>query len=427
MRRFKFSSTTLSRYLITPADGAAQVVVWDTECRGLGAYRGKTGQGTFFVHFRVNGRQRKVTLGRINELAIPDARGKTVEIMAAAQQGRDVVEERETAAQARLTLADAFAEYAKALRRKEASPKTLLLNEHNWRKMLSPHGSRELHTLTRREVRTWHESWGRMGPTAANHGARLLRAVYNYADKRLADDLPASPCVAVEFFKERGMRRVLTWEELPGWWDQVHSVCNPVRRAYWKLLLFSGLRMTDAATIRWEDLHGDTLHRPSPKGGRSRAYDLPITPQLRGFFEEARLAAAQLHSASPWVFPADSSYGHVLNMRELKAFPGVWPHDLRRTYATACAEAGVDPYTIKLLLNHAMDKTDVTSRYIRPSAGHVAVAAQRVADFLDEKLRSGIACAVVRSLCLDSAEIGRPIPTGTSRSVLSSEPAGSEP
>lgn len=388
MRRFKFTSTTLSRYLLVPENGGAQTVVWDTESRGLGAYRGRSGPGTFFVHYRVCGRQRKVTLGRINELAIADARARTVEVVAAARQGRDIREEQAAVERARLTLADAFAEYTKALVRKEASPKTLLLNEHNWKKMLSPHAGRELRSLARREVRGWHEEWGRMGPTAANHGARLLRAVYNYADKRLADDLPASPCVAVEFFKERGTRRVLSWEDLPGWWEKVHSLENPVRRAYWKLLLFSGLRMTDAATIRWEDVHGDILHRPSPKGGRSRSYDLPITTHLRSVIEEAREAAERFRSGSPWAFPADSACGHVSNMRELKAFPGVWPHDLRRTYATACAEAGVDPYTIKLLLNHAMDKTDVTSRYIRPSGGHIAAAAQRVADFLAERIKS---------------------------------------
>lgn len=383
--RFKFTTTTLCRHLTPPAAGIPQTVVWDSETRGLGAYRGKTGAGSFFVHYRVGGRQRKTTLGRINEIAVADARVQAVEIMLAASRGHDVVEERKAATLARLTLADAFAEYMRALHRKEASPKTLALNEHNWRKMLAPHGARELHTLTRREVRAWHESWGQMGPTAANHGARLLRAIYNYADKRLADDLPATPCVAVEFFKERGMRRVLSWEDLPGWWGQVSTLCNPVRRSYWKLLLFSGLRMTDAATIRWEELRGHVLHRPHPKGGRGRAYDLPITQQLSAIFEEAREAAQQLYPASPWVFPADSSCGHVLNMRELKAFPGVWPHDLRRTYATACAEAGVDPYTIKLLLNHAMDRTDVTALYVKPSARHVADAAQRVADFIEAK------------------------------------------
>ena len=368
MQRFKFTTTALARHLTPPSDGVSQTVVWDTDARGLGAYRGKTGAGSFFVHFRVNGRQRKSTLGRINEIAVADARAKAVEIVHAASQGRDVIQEREATALARLTLGDAFAEYTRALQRKEASPRTLLLNEHNWRKMLAPHGDRELHTLARREVRAWHESWGRIGPTAANQGARLLRAVYNYADKRLVDDLPASP-----------------WEELPGWWDQVLTLGNPVRCAYWKLLLYSGLRMTDAATIRWEDLRAGVLHRPNPKGGRGRAYDLPITQQLHAVFTEAREAVASLYPGSPWVFPADSACGHVTNMRELKAFPGGWPHDLRRTYATACAEAGVDPYTIKLLLNHAIDRSDVTSLYVRPSAGHVAAAARRVADFVEMK------------------------------------------
>ena len=385
MRRFNFTANTLSRYLVTP-DGRGPTVVWDAEARGLGAYRGRTGTGTFFVHYRVGGRQRKVTLGRVNELAVADARVRSVEIMVAARQGRDVIAEREAVDRARLTLADAFAEYTKALKRKEASPKTLALNEHNWRKMLAPHASRELHTLTRREVRAWHEGWGSMGPTAANHGARLLRAVYNYADKRIADDLPASPCVAIEFFTERGTRRLLSWEDLPGWWRQVHTLGNPIRRSYWKLLLFSGLRMTDAATIRWEDLRGGVLHRPNPKGGCNRAYDLPITPPVHDIFEEAREGAERLHPGSLWTFPADSACGHVLNMRERVAFPDVWRHDLRRTYATACAEASIDPYTIKLLLNHAMDKSDVTSRYVRPSSGHVAESARRVAAFLEDKL-----------------------------------------
>ncbi|AIQ91326.1 tyrosine-type recombinase/integrase [Methylobacterium oryzae] len=386
MPRFKFTTTSLSRHLTAPQSGA-QTVVWDTETRGLGAYCGKTGVASFFVHCRVAGRQRKTTLGRVNEIAIADARAKAAEIMLAASQGRDVEEERAATARSRLSLADAFAEYTSALQRKEASPRTLSLNEHNWRKMLAPYGTRDLRTLTRREVRAWHESWGQIGPTAANQGARLLRAIYNYADRKLADDLPTSPCVAVEFFKERGTRRVLSWDELPGWWDKVVTLGNPVRRVYWKLLLLSGLRMSDAATIRWEDVRGNVLRRPNPKGGRGRAFDLPLTLQLRTVFAEAREAAERLHQGSPWVFPAESACGHVTNMRELKAFPGVWPHDLRRTYATACAEAGIDPYTIKLLLNHALDRSDVTSLYVRPSAGHVAAAAQKVADFLETKVQ----------------------------------------
>jgi len=71
-------------------------------------------------------------------------------------------------------------------------------------------------------------------------------------------------------------------------------------------------------------------------------------------------------------------------VQERVAFPNVSPHDIRRTYATVCAETGLDPYTIKLLLNHATDKGDVTSRYILPSKRHVYSSAQRVAERLAE-------------------------------------------
>ncbi|GEP11248.1 hypothetical protein MGN01_30930 [Methylobacterium gnaphalii] len=36
MRKFKFSATNLARYLNVPQKVGAQVVVWDTEARGLG-------------------------------------------------------------------------------------------------------------------------------------------------------------------------------------------------------------------------------------------------------------------------------------------------------------------------------------------------------------------------------------------------------
>jgi integrase len=102
------------------------------------------------------------------------------------------------------------------------------------------------------------------------------------------EGLPPNPCIAIEYFKERETRRILTWEELPDWNAKVEKLSNPIRKAYWRLLLFSGLRMTDAATIRWKDVQDDFLHRPNPKGGRTKAFNLPITRQLRGILDEVR-------------------------------------------------------------------------------------------------------------------------------------------
>lgn len=384
MSKVRFSASSLDHVLSQGPSGTPKVV-WDSETRGLGFYTNRQNSGSFFVQFRVGGRQRKVTLGRLGELTVPDARKAANEIMVAARQGRDVIKEQRRSQVAALTLGTAFAEYHGALKRRAVSPLTLRHIEGVWRRTLSKHAARELCDLSKREVRAWHSGWGDRGPTAANHAGRLLRTVYNYAAKRL-DDLPPNPCIAIEWFPEREQRDVIAPCDLPGWWAQVARLDNPVRAAYWRFLLFSGLRKSDAASIRWVEVSPTGIHRPNPKGGITRAFTVPMTRQLQGILDDARAAGAVLHPGSEWVFPASSASGHLAHLVE-KAFPKITPHDLRRTYATACIEAGIDPYTVKLLLNHTPDKSDVTARYVRPSVIHIARAAERVADHLEHLIQ----------------------------------------
>lgn len=390
MTKIRFTVSSLHSAFKLEDANDRQAVVWDSEMRGLGAYKGASGTGTFFVQFRVGDRQRKVTLGRLNELTIPEARRQAGEIIVAARQGRVVVAEQKQAQRKTLTLKEAYVEYNQALLRRNASWNTLRLNDANWRRMLEPLGNRELRQITKRDLRAWHTGWGEVGPRAANMGAQLFRAIWNYAAK-FSDDLPPNPSTAVEYFLEREQRRIIAWSDLPKWWRKAEALPNPVRSVYWRFLLFSGLRKTEALTIRWEDVREGHVHRPNPKGGRIRAFDMPLTGELRGLLDEARSAGETLYPGSPWVFPAEGKHGHMIAACE-KSFPGVTPHDLRRTYATACAEAGVDPYTIKLLLNHAIDKGDVTQRYIKPSREHLERSARLVANFLDDRVAPANSC-----------------------------------
>ncbi|MCW0047571.1 Arm DNA-binding domain-containing protein [Brevundimonas sp. BT-123] len=227
MPKIRFSASSLEHALAQDASGASTKVVWDTETRGLGFYANRQRSGSFFVQFRVGGRQRKVTLGRLNELTVPEARKAANEIMVAARQGRDVIREQRQTHVATLTLGAAFEEYHAALKRRAVSPRTLTHNEGVWRRTLSKHAGRELGSLNKREVRSWHTGWGDRGPTAANHAGRLLRTVYNYASKRL-DDLPPNPCVAIEWFPEREQRDVIAPNDLPEWWEKAASLDNPI-------------------------------------------------------------------------------------------------------------------------------------------------------------------------------------------------------
>ncbi len=108
-------------------------------------------------------------------------------------------------------------------------------------------------------------------PSLANHAFRSFRAIWNHA--RRTFDLPESPTPAIEWYEERPDGRII--EDLAEWGRAVDGIANPIHKAYYRLLLFTGLRKSEALTLRWEQVHDDRIHLPETKNGRP--FDLPIT------------------------------------------------------------------------------------------------------------------------------------------------------
>jgi integrase len=217
----------------------------------------------------------------------------------------------------------------------------------------------------------------------ANQTIRLCKTLLSFAIKRLDCELTMNVCQSVELFPERGRRRVITASDLPQWWAQVQRIENPIRKCYWLGLLLTGLRRQELATLRWEHVLEDRLKIIKPKGGVKRAYEIALTPQLKAVLEELRDAGAKLYPKSPFCFPAASATGYVLNPSDPN-LPNCAPHDLRRSFCSLAIECGVDPYTLKFLVNHATNGgSDVTARYVIPSFDHKAAAARKIAAHIE--------------------------------------------
>lgn len=204
------------------------------------------------------------------------------------------------------------------------------------------------------------------GPVAANQTMRLVRAVYRHA-RRKVRDLPPPPTDAVDFNDEK--RRSLIITNWPAFWAAVQGLRNPVTRDWYTFLAFTGMRRGAASEARVEhlDLVNGFLHVPNPKGGPKRAFDLPLSAflveMLRQRVEEN---AAVFGKDYPWLFPSHfSDKGHI-TQAHVTGEGLVNPHALRHSYATAAAAVGMDPFTIKLLLNHQLP--GVTGGYIHGSA-----------------------------------------------------------
>jgi integrase len=116
------------------------------------------------------------------------------------------------------------------------------------------------------------------GPHTANATMRSLRAVYRY-ERQVNAHIPECPVNSRDFNAEVRREKFVALSDLPAWKVKVDKMENPVRRDLQYFLLFTGMRRTAACEGRWEDFDESQrrLRVPRPKGGKVKAFNLPLS------------------------------------------------------------------------------------------------------------------------------------------------------
>jgi integrase len=182
-----------------------------------------------------------------------------------------------------------------------------------------------------------------------------LRAVYRAA-RKIRRDLPPPPTDAVAANEETRRKRALDARGLAAWWAQLQALANPVRREFHWLLLLTGGRPDALARAEWPqlDLRRRAWHFPDPKGGESRAFDLPLSREIVAALRRVRRAGRELYPdhARRFVFPGDA--GRIVDTTEPRDRLSHWGGDLRRTFKTLGLECGLTELDTMMLQNHAL-------------------------------------------------------------------------
>ena len=226
-----------------------------------------------------------------------------------------------------------------------------------------------LSEITRGMVADRHRSMAAV-PSAANHTLRQFRSVWNHA--RRTHDLTECPTIAIEWYPEEPNGDMI--DDLSTWADDVEGLENPIHAAFYRTLLFTGLRKTEALTLEWKHVPTDRIHLPITKNGRSFA--LPILAVHHDILASVR------GLSSRWVFPSPKGPDGRLTSPSRIAWS---PHAHRRTFATVAMEAGILEEIVGRLLNHA--PLSITGqRYARPSIDALRPAMATACDELARRV-----------------------------------------
>ena len=259
------------------------------------------------------------TLGRVGIMPLRVARELALEAIQLIQQGIDPNKPQQTSD---LTLRQSWNDYEESLRIRRRADRTIKDFAYDLR-YFEDWADRPLDEIgaDRRSVRERHKRLTtNHGPYTANRAMRALRAAYNLALKVDAT-LPANPVIAVTFNREERRDEAIKPEDLPGWWKQIETLGNPIRRDLYKFILLTGMRRTATVSARWEHVNWDCrlLFVPSPKGGKERAFSLPLSAHLVELLRHRRDGNDLLFPGSPWIWPADSKAGHVTEPKKTSA------------------------------------------------------------------------------------------------------------
>lgn len=397
------------------------VIVWDTEVKGLGVRVNTAGTvRTYLLLYRVRTtrQERQIKIGRHNDpWKVKQARERALVLKGQMDTGVDPVlvqhaqREQEAAERVRerfetITLREVMEDYLKNHRRRKLGtplrPATQLDIQRHVNGNLADWADEPVSTITRDACIERFDAISETSRAQAAQAFAYLRALLTHAKEMFetqGGDFPLLEVNPVQrMFRKRSPpdeaprdTRIPLDKIRPVW----RMLCErratvehdeQTRNDWVQFIMLTGCRRGESGSLLWEhvDFDAGTVHFPITKN--HVPLTLPMSTVMRELLE--RRHAERPHvKPSPFVFPSkQTDTGHMLQapsaMSAVSKVAGerLTLHDLRRTFIDVCEEVGISKRVERMLVNHK--GRDVHDRHYANSAQALPQAVQRVADWI---------------------------------------------
>jgi integrase len=332
----------------------------DGEVPGFGMRVTSAGGIAFVLDYRLDGRNRRGTLGRWPEWSASVAREEAIERRRLVSRGIDPFEENiETLEQ----LAD---DYIKMHAEVKKSARAALKDRQMLDRLILPEFGKQtrIDKITTKKIEALHISM-KATPYQANRVLALLSKMFSLAVKWKS--LPENPCKGIEKFPENPRERYLHKDELKRLVVALDAFPDRNIASAIALMMLTGCRKTEALRAEWNqfDLEQGVWTKPSHHTKQKRVHRVPLNAAavelLKGIH---RIRDKE----NPYVFPGRVE-GQPLQdikkaweaIRQAALVPDLRMHDLRHSYASMLASQNLSLPIIGQLLGHTQAQT--TKRY----------------------------------------------------------------
>ncbi len=367
--------------------------LWDDQIAGFGVRLYPSGRKSFFLAYRAKGRQRFHTLGRFGELTLQEARTLALEQLARIRRGQDPSGERLAYWDAPTTadLADRYMREHALLKKKPSSARD---DERSWQLHVLPRFAKyKVVDVTRADVSGLHAELAKT-PYLANRVLALLSKAFNLAEVWGWRSDGTNPCRHVTRFREQRRERYLSQEELARLASALAEVErerseSPAVVAAIRLLILTGCRVREILDLHWKEVDFDrkALRLRDSKTGSKTVFLSSPALQVLAAIEHESTSVYVIPGAKP-DRPLSTLTRPWFRIRRRAGLDDLRLHDLRHSYASVGAGAGLSLPMIGKLLGHHHSAT--TERYAHLAAHPVRKAAELVGSTLEAVMNGGL-------------------------------------
>lgn len=375
-------------------DGKSRYLLWDSDIRGLALRVFPSGQKSFVLYYRTNGRQRLMTIGPYGVLTIDQARIKARKLLIEVLDGHDPLRDRETAKDAHTVeslCASYMNKYAIGPNPEKPHKKSYLEDQRRIDKYILPAWRHhKVVSIQHSDALELRHRIGERSIYEANRTMALISVMWEFAKaegtiERTADN----PARGIEKYKENKRTRWITPEEMPKLLQAINSHPHIYARAAFLIFLFTGCRKSEILGAKWEylDFERKVLNLPDTKSGQP--HHVPLSSAAIEVLKQVPRM-----EDNPYIFPG-RVHGHPLKgsfkiwdeIRHAAGIPDVRIHDLRHTLGSWLKQAGNDSFIIQKVLGHSDART--TQRYMHLAQEHLRAPLEKHGNAILELAQKG--------------------------------------